>query len=158
MRIYTTGLKDRLSITRRALHFFAGELLSPKVLPHITINVFGLDGPVDKTNFGLVIWADDNLRPRMFDLEINTKISERNYILTLAHEMVHVRQYVRKDVVELFRPKYGKKWKGELIDIDKIRYWDQPWEIEAHALERPLANSFWQKELDKSRKLVTLAT
>jgi hypothetical protein len=150
MRLRCTGLKERLSITRRALKFFGDQLISPRVLPFITINVIGIDGLIDKSNDGLVIWADDNIRPREFDLEINTRMQDRRFILTLAHEMVHVRQYVTKDVEELFRPKYAKRWKGELIDINAVKYWDQPWEIEAHEKEKPLAEAFWA--LDKSRK------
>ena len=44
----------------------------------------------------------------------------RDFITTVAHEMVHVKQYV----------------KGELVNIEEdIDYWDRPSEIEAHGRE-----------------------
>ena len=60
--------------------------------------------------------------------------------LTLAHEMVHVKQYVRHELKE------PTVWKGTNINTDKVEYWDLPWEIEAHGREIGLFVRWAQKE------------
>lgn len=50
----------------------------------------------------------------------------------LAHEMVHARQFLRKELT----CEGGFVWKGK--DSSDIKYKDQPWEKEAYELERDL--------------------
>lgn len=50
----------------------------------------------------------------------------------LAHEMVHARQFLRKEL----SCEGGFAWKGE--SATGMKYKDQPWEIEAYKLERDL--------------------
>ena len=56
---------------------------------------------------------------------------------TVAHEMVHVKQFARN---ELYEPsaKQGSRWNGKWFSPRQKcvkDYWDQPWEIEAHGRE-----------------------
>ena len=78
-------------------------------------------------------------RPREFELDINSTIKLRNMLETIAHEMVHVKQYARG---ELYVGDRGNRfcknrWQGKWMS-DKINYWDLPWEIEAHGREAGL--------------------
>jgi hypothetical protein len=57
---------------------------------------------------------------------------------TIAHEMVHVKQYFRK---ELDGSNVKWKWKGR--NADGYRYENQPWEREANRLELPLYQKCW---------------
>jgi hypothetical protein len=58
----------------------------------------------------------------------------------LAHEMVHVKQYFNKELMEIENNTYwcGKKY-------EKMSYWDHPWEIEAYGLENSLVAKFIHK-------------
>ena len=60
-------------------------------------------------------------------------------ILTwLAHEMVHLKQFVRG---ELFDYETGRvQWKTK--SFGRIHYDDSPWEKEAYRLESPLYEEF----------------
>jgi hypothetical protein len=49
--------------------------------------------------------------------------------MTLAHEMVHVRQYAKMELNEEMN-----RWHGEYVNTDLIPYHEQPWEIEAYDL------------------------
>jgi hypothetical protein len=49
---------------------------------------------------------------------------------TVAHEMVHVKQYARREL----HPVYNM-WCGKTYNPEKVSYWDLPWEIEAHGRE-----------------------
>ena len=60
-----------------------------------------------------------------------------DYLVTLAHEMVHVKQRVKGE--------WGQKVDGTNTWHKKIvspftKYWDEPWEIDARAWERYIAN------------------
>ena len=67
---------------------------------------------------------------RTFQLEIDKTQSLRGLLETIAHEMVHVKQYARG---ELSADKHV--WMGKTYDPEEINYWDLPWEIEAHGRE-----------------------
>jgi len=63
-------------------------------------------------------------------------------IETLCHEMVHVKQYVRKEYVVEYNPnfKWIRRWKGKaFLGHDYSAY---PWEVEAYALEKPITKKF----------------
>lgn len=56
---------------------------------------------------------------------------------SLAHEMVHVKQYVLGELDDIDISQV--KWKGELYqsgDTEDEAYWNSPWEIEAYGREK----------------------
>jgi hypothetical protein len=55
----------------------------------------------------------------------------RDMLTTLAHELVHVKQYVKKEMPE---------------DITEGDYWDRDFEIEAHGRETGLFIRWCEKE------------
>lgn len=75
-------------------------------------------------------------RPRSFELEIEKNLKLRSLLETVAHEMVHVKQYARSELYEGTKSN-THRWHGKWIK-KKINYWDQPWEIEAHGRETGL--------------------
>lgn len=77
--------------------------------------------------------ADRADRPRSFELEIHKNMRLRKILETVAHEMVHVKQYAKGELYEGSRVN-KHRWHGEWLDKDPD-YWDQPWEIEAHGRE-----------------------
>lgn len=95
---------------------------------NIIIKSFGKDD-----NYGYCLPVDDGDRPREFEIEVNKKVKLRRFLETIAHEMVHVKQFARGELYESTRQ--GKhRWQGYWIDRDPD-YWDRPWEIEAHGRE-----------------------
>ncbi len=67
---------------------------------------------------------------REFELEINKKQPLRTLLETVAHEMVHVKQFARREM----HPEKDT-WYGKTYNPKKVSYWDLPWEIEAHGRE-----------------------
>lgn len=59
-----------------------------------------------------------------------------NWLSTLAHEMVHVRQFARGELNSSM-----SQWKSNKY-CDNIEYWDQPWEKEARRLQGKLVEEF----------------
>ena len=110
---------------------------------------------------------DEDTRPRAFVLSFSPKHIERyikiphqreEFMRLVAHEMVHVRQFAKKQLKSsivvgdngLFEPGFvweGKVWVPPRGMPDKHRYWLSPWEMEARALEEP-AFHFWFERFD----------
>lgn len=63
-----------------------------------------------------------------------------NWLATLAHEMVHVKQFARKELNLALTV-----WKGK--SHYKTDYWDKPWEKEARRLQNKMVIAF-EKELN----------
>jgi hypothetical protein len=57
---------------------------------------------------------------------------------TLAHEMVHAKQYLRRELCG-----YSFSWKGR--KPRNYKYENAPWEKEAYGLEEELFNKHWSK-------------
>lgn len=79
-------------------------------------------------------------------IEISNKIKSEDLITAIFHEMIHMKQGIKRELTE----KQGKQyWKGE--DHSDTEYYDQPWEIEAYQLQEKLLekykkSSFLQKK------------
>ena len=63
---------------------------------------------------------------------------------TIAHEMVHVKQYARNELREHGDSQFT--WLNESVDGTKINYFDLPWEIEAHGREEGLFRRWAEQE------------
>jgi hypothetical protein len=70
---------------------------------------------------------------REFDIEIDRTQPMRKMLETLAHEMVHVKQFARRELHPA-----NDEWYGKTYNPKKVDYWDLPWEIEAHGRETGL--------------------
>lgn len=80
--------------------------------------------------WGLTIIDDYNTKnkPRHFIIEVNRNINESEKLLTIAHEMVHIKQYVKGELNE-----HMSYWRGREIKKE-LPYMEQPWEKEAFRL------------------------
>ena len=83
-------------------------------------------------------------RPREFELEIERSLSMRTLLETVAHEMVHVKQYARGELYQGVRIA-KHRWQGKWVS-NNVNYWDQPWEIEAHGREAGLFIQWCEQE------------
>lgn len=137
MLIFTKRLSN---VQLEAIQYFAKRLLSPQMVRNIGIRVvIRRTMPV----LGITIIDDYNAAglPRMFTIEINGKQDDNEKLRTLAHEMVHIKQYCKRELNEQM-----SIWKGQKVDADNIDYDDQPWEIEAHKLGDQIYEEFIKNE------------
>jgi hypothetical protein len=140
MRVYISGKNSKVSNRemRYAAQYFAHMLLGPRLSRSISIFI---KNEYDDGFHGSVTFLDDNHMPRSFDMSIDPAKGKRAQLLTLAHEMVHVKQYARGELKTLFNHKENR-WKGRYITDEQFHYYDQPWEIEAFGRELGLYNRF----------------
>ena len=132
--------KQFLPYVKRATKFYAEQLLSEKQLKDIHIRI-KFNKKIDV--FGYASVEDDNItkKPKEFLIEVHPKIGAADILKTIAHEMVHIKQYACGDLDETLM-----SWKGKRVDSNNLDYYDHPWEIEAHGLEVGLFSKFAIKE------------
>jgi hypothetical protein len=126
---------------RQAARFFANYLMDRQLHQQIDLLIsFDLDqghGGCSEIDFN------------NFEIEINSRLRRKNTLLTLAHEMVHLKQYAGGQLQYNYTPK-AHKFLGKRFNKD-MNYWDQPWEIEAFGRELGLVLQYkhWCKENGK---------
>jgi len=131
MNIIVTGCRnphteqELISGTR----FYASELLSSKMLKHVTIEI-AIKPLVSDLGNCCISYYNDWYKPREFVIELRSRRSLKNTLITLAHEMVHVKQFTKGELNPA-----NDKWKGESVNTDIVEYSDLPWEVEASSLE-----------------------
>ena len=139
-------VRGKLTQSRlQAIGFFADKLLTKQLNRHIIVNVVfrkNLD------HLGLTYVDDYNLsgKLREFTLEIYRKQTEEEILKTLAHELVHVRQYSIGDLNE-----EATLWQGRLMESN-LAYDNQPWEIEANELADTLYEEYIHHDRQRIRK------
>ena len=126
-----------------AAEFYGDRLLGKRMARNILLEIkLTKDLKKKEKAYGFCHVTDDNLnRPREFSIELDTSMKFKfDQIITwLAHEMVHLKQFVRN---ELYDFELGRtQWKSRIYKTNS-NYNDQPWEKEAYRLEDKLYEEF----------------
>ena len=125
-----------------AVEFYGEVLLGKRMANNVDVLVkLTKDLKKKEKAYGFCHITDDSLcRPRefMIELDASMKYSFDQILTWLAHEMVHLKQFVRK---ELWDYESGRvQWKTR--SFGRVHYDDQPWEKEAYRLEGELYEMF----------------
>jgi hypothetical protein len=79
--------------------------------------------------------------PKHLVMVLDSSLDMERLVLTMAHEMVHAKQYARGQLKNIPQRLQTKYWMGKKVNK---RYHEQPWELEAFGKERVLANKIFQ--------------
>ena len=133
-----------LTLAKKAVIFYGEYLLgnNKKLYNNIKVTMHFQKFEKGDLDYACCDWEYDNHRSRDFIITIDSKLNKKETLLALAHEMVHVKQYAKGEMKDIFRPVRATKWFGEKYDADNMDYWEQPWEIEAYGRERGLYFKF----------------
>ncbi len=130
---------DRKRI-KAAVSFYADKLIGKRLSKNVYLTLsFG------KKSLNDICWEDDNLRPREFSIGLSSLQTTDEVLLVLAHEMIHVKQYVKGELKD-YITKPDPYWKGKPYSRKKVNYYDLPWEIEAYEKETALYEKFLNEE------------
>ena len=129
-----------------------GRASPTKSIIETSANFFAKELGLSRSRFTLLIMTERGMArregmrgavhkvgPKFLTMIIDSGLEFERLIITLAHEMVHVKQYARGQI----KPSRSCKthyWMGQHI---RKNYYDQPWEIEAYSKERVLANKIF---------------
>lgn len=126
---------DLLDITRDAVGFFVDRYFDKRTKNRIgTITIAFRKFTGDE--LAMASSEDNEGRlPTEFLVEFNNAnrdIPVRDYLITMYHELTHIRQYATGKLKN--RHLYCI-WEGKKYGYTDIDYWEQPWELEAMAME-----------------------
>lgn len=125
----------------RAAAFFAKELIPNTRIRNNCFTKIRFDGKMKEFGYASVEEYNSRKQPREFLIEIHPGLGARMILETLAHEMVHVKQYIMGETNDEL-----SMWRGDSIDYDSLDYWNHPWEIDAHGREGGLLVKFSHAE------------
>lgn len=136
------------SVIRNASDFMVDLLLreDPSRKDTISIGIHLIDGYKESCgNIAECNYLDDRFWPTKFYIDLDSELSRKSVLITLGHELVHIKQMAfghRQETLD------GKafRWMGTIYRPDEMHYYDLPWEIEAHGMEFGLYDRFVQSE------------
>jgi hypothetical protein len=137
--------KDKRKQIREAVEWMVPALVGKRMTGNLDITVRFVQ------NLGRYVgdceWLDDNISPRQFLIRISTQQSLRQQLITLAHELTHMKQFVKNELFDYSYDADVTRWRRQIIDTRKIAYRDLPWEKEAYATQKPLTDAYmkWMK-------------
>ena len=140
------GNKFQREIAEKVVGFCIKELLPRFRTLEIVVNIKKIKGDA----VGYCMMEDTN---REFEIEVDRELSLKDFITTLTHEMVHVKQYARGETKDVNQ--FTKSWKGEeyislYSTVDE--YMALPWEKEAYELQEVLCNDYKLLKLKELKK------
>lgn len=147
--VRNTPKKFNVNLIKRAAAFYLETLLGKKMVPNVDVYIVFSDLKKTEKTMGNCVWEDDNIRPREFTINVDNSMGLRYTLLTIAHEFVHVKQFVRQEMKDRLQKNskgFVTFWKNTDISSEELNYWDQPWEIEAHGREKGLYCRFLEHE------------
>jgi len=118
---------------RYAAQYFLNELIPRKRILDLSICV--IPGFFAETGCFGECWQNDT---HLFNIRLESDLNRKDILTTLAHEMVHVKQFSRRELC------FGcgkDKWFGKVYPLS-TPYSQQPWEKEANRLEKTLYKSY----------------
>lgn len=132
-----------------AVNFFSDHLFSPRLSKHIVIelelkNYFKDHGDCE------ILEYNSQRKARTFKIRLRNKKSHKSLIKTLAHELVHVKQFALGEMSE-----FHDRWRDG-TDHKDTSYYDLPWEIEARTMEHILYDKYKNSGLPKRQDAVII--
>ena len=110
-----------------------------KLLPRFrTLEIEVILKKMNDDAVGYCMMQDTN---REFEIECSRDLTLKDLVTTICHEMVHVKQYARKEMSD-----NGFTWKKKQIN-EKTPYFDLPWEKEAYKMQDKLAQQVWDADI-----------
>ncbi len=142
---YRTQNKKLVEDITSAAYYFVYELVGGRFARNITVDIKLTKDLKQKTGaYGFCQIMDDVDKPREFELEIDASTKhEISQLLTwIAHECVHLKQFVLGELYDYEDNTVQWKTKRYKLHMD---YDDMPWEREAYRLETKLYEK-WEEQ------------
>lgn len=145
MQIKIIGRPDHVPVklVKKAAKFYGDYLLgTSRVYDHVHLSIEFENFGVESDEYGCCDYIDDGYTPKFFHITLEKRLTKKELLLALAHEMVHTKQYAKGEMRDMRRPAHIVKWLGNKINTESVDYWELPYEIEAYGREKGLYYKF----------------
>ena len=146
VKVYGSKSPRLKALLHNAVKFAALKLMSKRLCNSLEISV-KFDKSLMKNDGAVaqVEWVDNNYKARIFEITLDRNQSAFLQILSIMHEMVHIKQYAKGELMQSLKNCKDHKWQKVWVDDSKINYYDLPWEIEAHGREKGMTLEWLRK-------------
>jgi len=125
--------KMKRALVESAVIFCISELMPRMRTLEIEVNIKNLKSE------GVAGWCYEGDNNRDFYIDVDKSLTGGELLETVCHEMVHVWQSATRKMKDLT---HGRKmYMGKVYD-ETTAYEDEPWEIEAYAMQGDLLKKF----------------
>lgn len=147
---------DTLRKCQSLAEFVMDKFFTKRKQDVMEINIVFKKGMFDRIGqWGNCIWEDQHIRPNDFVIEIDADQNIGMILNTLAHELVHVKQWAKGEFYQHQSDQKIFTYQKMRYNVAKVDYWDQPWEIEAHGRAIGLVVQWARKnDLHNDRSIV----
>ena len=122
--------KRQRKIIELAVGFYCKLLMRPSMVAQMSFNiVIKKKLESDAVGYCEVTGYNKAGAPRDFDIQLYRSGKFEDLLRYLAHEVVHAKQYAKKELSET-----TDCWMKKRVSSN-TNYWDHPWEIEAYGRE-----------------------
>lgn len=136
IRISGTTSDELRAKIRESVQFGAEYFFDKRVLRNLAVYVNFENLTKHGSVAEMEVLDHETYYPREFQITLNKRQSHFVHILCVLHEMVHIKQYARAELIQSARNYRLHKFRGDWVNTEKVNYWDCPWEIEAHGREK----------------------
>ena len=133
------GNKTQREICEKVVHYMIGQLMPRMRTLDIDVQLKNLTGDA----VGFCMMEENN---RQFTIEADRKMGIKDLVTTICHEMIHVKQYARKEMDDWSGVGLAR-WKGRTFNAANTNYYNLPWEMEAYRLQDKFANMVLNEEI-----------
>ena len=130
----TGGNKFQREIAEKVVYEMISALM-PRVRT-LDINI-----EIKKFTGDTVGWCLMGDTHKEFEIEVSKDLSLKDFVTTICHEMVHVKQYYRKEM-----DGETMRWKKKTLS-ENTNYYELPWEKEAYRMQDKLAQLVWDADV-----------
>jgi hypothetical protein len=130
IRVFNCPDKEFKPYITDAVEFYSESLFSNKMLESDLNIKVKFNDKLTVYGYASIIGYNKSKKARKFLIELHPGIGSRRILETLAHEMVHVKQFAYNETNEKL-----SRWQGTKINPEQVDYFDHPWEIEAYGKE-----------------------
>jgi hypothetical protein len=123
-----------------AVDFYSKSLIPNTRIRNNCLTTIKFHDTMDALGYAQTVGYNSKKQAREFLIGLHPHIGAREIFATLAHEMVHIKQYVYNETDEEL-----SRWKGKKINSNLIDYWSHPWELDAYGIEPGLLYNFVTK-------------
>lgn len=139
MKIQIIGASWQKYVLLHAASIFFAKKLGYGNKKRLRLSIKLVPSLVHRQKFRGAAYQDSK---KSFQIKLDAALKPISLVKCLAHEMVHVQQWLSGQMEDLFKTRYQVRWGKRVYSPAKLAYQRHPWEIQAHKVENNLYKCF----------------
>lgn len=138
------GSKELKRQIRHAANWMLFDQLGKRLAPKIEVMIYLASGLEERE--GIVgdcgIGGCETVRPKEYEIRLELNQDTPDFYRTLAHEIVHLRQWAKDQMYEYENERHAVRFKGKKYNMEDMDDDDYPWEVEAYSIQEDIYSRY----------------